>query len=155
MGILFVLRRFQIECLRKGVYTSKNLRRDFFYGFRFLSTWFMLGIHVLFGFTREPIHVGPSPKKNKSSASRYEIPKTDPNFFAQTRFTSSKFTSGFRFFHFLRRESGGRESRAQTLYLGLGLVLMGSISIQFNSAFRWEGCKILCALYREERTAQF
>ena len=68
----------------------------------------MLGIHVLFGFTREPIHVGPSPKKNKSSASRYEIPKTDPNFFAPTRFTSSKFTSGFRFFHFLRRESGGR-----------------------------------------------
>ena len=60
----------------------------------------MLGIHVLFGFTREPIHVGPSPKKNKSSASRYEIPKTDPNFFAQTRFTSSKFTSGFRFFIF-------------------------------------------------------
>ena len=76
----------------------------------------MLGIHVLFGFTREPIHAGPSPKKNQSSASRYEIPKTDPNFFAQTRFTSSKFTSGFRFFHFLRRESGGRESRAQTLY---------------------------------------
>ena len=62
------------------------------------------------------IHVGPSLKKNQSSASRYEIPKTDPNFFAQTRFTSSKFTSGFRFFHFLRRESDGRESRARTLY---------------------------------------
>ena len=75
----------------------------------------MLRIHVLSGFMRESIHVGPIPESIQRSASRHEIPKTDPNFFAPTRFTSSKDTSGFRFFLFLRGESGGRKSGAQTL----------------------------------------
>ena len=65
----------------------------------------MLVIHVLFGFKREPIHVGPSPNKNKSSASRYEIPKTDPNFFAQARFTSKKMKKTETGCKFRRRKS--------------------------------------------------